>query len=147
MIFVGSLLLTVGLVSAVHTVRFLRRSIAAPGTVVRLKTGHHTDDGSPDYAPVFSFTASNGQRYVLESNNYSRPPEFSVGQNVKVLYESDLPEHARVDTNWQIWAIEEVLFLVGGLFVAFGLGFLKFLGWRDRRRLSQMASDPAFVPR
>jgi hypothetical protein len=147
MVFVGSFLLIAGLVSAVHTVRFLRRSAAAAGTVVRFKTGHHAENGAPDYAPVFSYTASNGQSYVLESHNYSGPPEFSIGQNVRVLYERAHPEHAKIDTYWQIWAIEDVSGLVGGLFVASGLGLLQLLAWRNRRRLSELTAGHVFVPR
>jgi len=141
----GCCLLVAGLVSAIDTARFLRRSTSAAGTIVRMRIGHHSDTGSADYAPVFSFTASNGRGYSVESHNFSNPPEFSVGQNIKVLYDRDHPEHARIDTHWQIWAIEEVLGLVGGLFVASGVAFLIYLRRRDRRRLSEAVAGVTSV--
>jgi len=134
---VGVGLLAGSLVSAIHTSAFMRRSMTAQGTVLHLNPKPNSDNDGTVYAPVFSFTAIDGQSYTLSSNNYSSPPEFSEGQTVKVLYERGSPSEARIDSVWQLWATEVVLGVIGSLFAAFSVGFLTFLRWRDQQALAR----------
>jgi hypothetical protein len=71
----------------------------------------------------------------VASNNFSSPAEFTVGQDVTVLYERDRPEEARIDSFYQVWGMAEVLGIIGGVFVALGIGFLRYLDWRNRRKM------------
>ena len=94
---------------------FVHRSLASQGTVLRLRSKPNSDNDATVYAPVFTFNAIDGQSYTVASNNYSDPPEFSAGQSVKVLYERASPQEARIDSLWQVWAMEIVLGAIGGI--------------------------------
>jgi hypothetical protein len=130
---VGCCLLALALVSAGQTEMFLRRSVTAAGTVVSMRAKE--DDDSNSSAPTLSFKSSDGHGYTVASNNFSSPAEFTVGQDVTVLYERDRPEEARIDSFYQVWGMAEVLGIIGGVFVALGIGFLRYLDWRNRRKM------------
>jgi hypothetical protein len=126
----GWLLLLIGLPTLIfalvfftRTEIFLHRSISAEGTVARLVADR---DETIHYAPVFTFTTRNGRSMTVESHTYSAPPEFSVGQKVRVLYEEDHPERARIVSHWQVHAAEEVCALIGLCFSGAGFGLLVY---------------------
>jgi hypothetical protein len=130
---VGCFLLALALVSAAQSELFLRRSVTAAGTVISMRAKE--DDDSNSSAPTFSFKSCDGPSYTVASNNFSSPAEFTAGQAVTVLYERDRPEEARINSFYQVWGMAEVLGIIGGVFVALGTGFLKYLDWRNRRKM------------
>jgi hypothetical protein len=111
------------LVFFARTEIFLHRSVSAEGAVTRLVADR---DETIHYAPVFTFATRSGRSMTVESHNYSAPPEFSVGEKVRVLYEEDHPERARIASHWQVHAAEEVCALIGLCFTGIGLGFLMY---------------------
>lgn len=132
--------LAVGLGFAVYTGIFLSRSISAPGRVVRLEPRTNPDDGSVNYLPVFTFTASNGHAYTIAASVASDPPEFEEGQEIRVLYLRSNPQSARVATPRQLWFVTLVLSGLGIFFSVLGYLLFRWERKRMQRRLGVSAS-------
>jgi Protein of unknown function (DUF3592) len=116
---------------------FLHRSIASEGTVIRLVADH---DETVHYAPVFAYTARDGQKFVVQSNITSAPPEFSVGQKVPILYDSVHPERVRIAAHGQIHGLEETFGLIGAVFAGIGFGSLLYQRRRKRQTTASMVA-------
>jgi hypothetical protein len=117
----GPVILTIDAVVFVRTSLFVHSAARTEGTVVGLtefhdRTGRRRNTGRPSYAPVFRFTANDGETYTVVSNTYSSTARFAIGQQVMVLYEKGHPEHAKIDAFLQLWLPEMVLTIVGGAF-------------------------------
>jgi hypothetical protein len=127
---IGPCLLAFSVVSFFRTRNFLFHSAEVNGKVTRLEPSKNADRvASYDYAPVFSFTAANGKQYTVISNIASNPPDFSVGESVRVRYDPANPQTARIHTFLQTWGSVVISGTVGAGFVAFGcwrLGLLQF---------------------
>lgn len=129
-VFLSLPLLISSLVMFIRTELFLHRSISAEGNVIRLVADR---DETVHYAPVFTYTAHDGQTFAVQSNTYSAPSEFRVGQKVPVLYEKDHPEQARIATHQQVHSLELVFGSVGLFFAGIGFGSLLYQRKRNRR--------------
>jgi hypothetical protein len=116
-IFVGAgpFVLLLGLISVVRTTVFILTSTATEGEVIALKVVPGKR-GSKSYAPIFRFTADDGQIYTVTSKNSTNPPSFAFGERVKVLFEKEHPEGAKIDTFLQLWMFPMVAGIVGGAF-------------------------------
>ena len=118
----GPAILLIDAISFVRTALFVHAAARTQGTIIGLseyyerRTGRTRTSGTPSYAPVFRFTADDGQTYIVASNMFNNPPHFTIGQQVTVLYEKGLPTHANVDTFLQLWMPQLVLTIVGGGF-------------------------------
>jgi hypothetical protein len=126
---VGARALVFSPICFVRTSSFIRRSVEVGGEVIRLE--HSTDKGTTSYesyAPVFSFTASNGEKYAVTSEISSSPADLSIGEPVRVIYDPNDPRSARIHTFFQTWGTVFVSGLIGMGFVAFGcwrLGYFR----------------------
>src|SRR5690349_19968139 len=116
-------------------VQLLERSLSTNGVVVSETPVHSSDDGSSSLAPVFSFPAANGQTYTITSNVSTNPPDDSVAQRVKVLYENSIPAVASLDYFWQLWTATTISSILGLIASATRLALLKIA----RRRSLQLA--------
>ena len=130
MVALGAPALVGALVFLIRTELFLHRSIVTDGTVIRLLADQ---DETVHYAPVFAFTTEGGRAVEIQSTSYSAPPEFGVGQKVRVLYEKDRPEQARIATHWQVHGAEDILGAMGLGFAGIGIGSLIYQRRRNRR--------------
>jgi hypothetical protein len=99
--FAVPILLVVGiglLVLGVHLYRttniFLAKALPATGRIVDLAANHSSD--STTYAPVVEFQVD-GHRYKFKDSISSNPPSYRTGEIVKVLYDPDRPQSARID--------------------------------------------------
>jgi len=137
MVFLSSPLLISSLVIFVRTELFLHRSISAGGNVIRLVADHGE---TVHYAPVFEYTAQDGRAFTIQSTAYSAPPEFGVGEKVRVLYDKDHPESARIATR-QVHGLEEGFGTVGLFFAGIGFGSLLYQRRRNRRASSSMVAS------
>jgi hypothetical protein len=77
---------------------FYKRSHVTTGTVVAMKAGEYDSA-----APVFTFKEGDGVELRKESEFYSSPAEFSVGQKISIRFLPGDPDSARPDTFWNIW--------------------------------------------
>jgi hypothetical protein len=113
-------------ISFFRTRSFLLRSVEVDGEVVRLERSKDRDRYGYTYAPVFAFTAADGKSYTVTSDAGSSPPGFAEGESVKVRYEPENPENARIHTLFQTWG--------AALMGAFGGVFCLIWGWLVLRR-------------
>ena len=115
----GLVLILIGLGLALHTLSFLHHAERANGKVITLR--QKVDDDGVTFAPTFNFVAVSGQSYTVDSNSYSRPAGFEEGEAVSVLYLQSAPETARIDSFWQVWAMETICVALGSFFVLVAL--------------------------
>ncbi len=114
---VGLLFLGRALFGALSTESLLRESIAVDGRIVAMEQMHRVRRSGLTYAPVFRFTLENGQPFTVESKVHSNPPEFKVGEVVKVYYKRDHPEWAVINSLGQLWMGDVALAFVGAVFI------------------------------
>jgi hypothetical protein len=108
----GTCCLVLSAIFAIARAFFIRNAIEATGSVVRLEERFNADTQSVEYAPVFGFVAKDGRSYTIPSQIATSPPEFVVGDTVRVLYPRNNPQKARIASFWQFWFLPVVLALV-----------------------------------
>lgn len=139
----GPGLLAVAFGFATCTGWLLHRGTPANATVVSMKPMQDGDGSSINYAPVFTFTAGDGQSYTVASDTGTNPPGFSVGQHVSVLYERNLPGRARIASFAQLWLFPVVFGVLGAMTSAVGYFLLRY----ERRRNPQFTLLPSWALR
>ena len=122
----GCAVLLGALISLVHTWRFTRVAQRAVGEVVAMRGTTDTENGGISYAPTFRFQDAGGSQHTVSSTLYSSPPEFQLGDRVQVLYRSDDPGVARIDSYWQVWGLASVLGILGAVTSVGGLAVLNW---------------------
>jgi len=130
----GPLVLLLGLISAVRTGIFLATSLATDGDVIDLQPVRGSRGGY-SYAPVFRFTADDGQIYIVTSKTSTRPAAFGRGERVKVLFDKGHPESAKIATFLQLWMFPMVAGVVGGAF-----SLITFAVLRRKRKAAAAAA-------
>jgi hypothetical protein len=118
-LFAGLCALVYSLVSIVQTRSFLRRCAGVTGEVIRLERSRSGGEFGYDYAPVFSFTAADGNTFTVTSDVSSSPPGFRVGDSVRVRYDPADPQNARIHSFFQTWGSAVI-------FGAIGVGFFGY---------------------
>jgi len=109
---IGGAFLLVVLFLVANGLNFKRHASMATGTVIRQES-----TGRQGFKPTIRFTTAAGQSIEFASSVSSSPPEFEVGQTVRVLYLPDDPaDSAKVDSIVSFW-------FVPGLFGLFALTF------------------------
>ena len=105
------------------------------GSVVTIEKKTLTTVGSNDrpygklfFYPKIEFVATDKKKYEFTAKVPSHFPEYSVGQQVKVIYSENDPNNVRLarTKGWSIWkfmVVPSLIFLVAFLF---GLGLLIF---------------------
>jgi hypothetical protein len=108
-----------------RTRTFLGKSAEAIGEVVALEEEPATEPGDPcTYRPVVSFPIDSTRRVRFKSMAHSNPPEYEVGESVRVLYDPDRPGEARIRSFTSLWLPPTVLGGLGLIFTALGVGLL-----------------------
>jgi hypothetical protein len=121
---IGPCALVYSVVAFVRTRGFIRRSVEVTGEVIRLeRTSSGGRNSFMDYAPVFSFTALDGSAHTVTSDVSSSPPDFGVGESVRVRYDPANPQSAKIHSFFQTWGAAVISGLVGAGFVAVGWKF------------------------
>ena len=100
---IGSILLLVGLGSAIKTKIFIQHASEADGVVVLMIERSGGSGGGHSYAPSFMFHDTSGTLHTVQSKLSSSAPEFKVGDKIKVLFEPGAPDTAAINTFWQLW--------------------------------------------
>jgi hypothetical protein len=117
--FVGLLsspFLGIGLYEAYETRKQLNAFTHTTGTVVdnSYSTSNHDGTLSGAYYPVVEFTDTNGTLVRFMEGVGSLPPDYTVGDQVAVVYDHLNPKDARIYTWKRIW-FAPTLFIVVGL--------------------------------
>jgi len=120
--FVGVILLGIAYFLWMRTKAFMATARPVKGTVISMLT-----DSEGASAPVFKFTASNGDVIEKRDTMYSTPPAHKVGDIVDILYDPNDPQNARVAKSSSLYFAPILLAVMG---VAFMGGAAVWLGLR-----------------
>src|SRR5688572_18184613 len=81
-----------------NTKQFISSARQVQGTVIRMVT-----DIEGASAPVFKFTAHNGDVIEVQDKIYTTPAGYEVGQTVQILYDPQYPDQARVNKSGNLY--------------------------------------------
>jgi hypothetical protein len=116
---IGVVILIVGAVMFVRTVRFVAEAEHATGTVVDLS--RRSDSEGTVFYPVVRFVTANAEPIEFVSSSGSSPASESPGDRVEVLYDPDDPCGAQLSGIFHVWLGPAVLAMVGAGFCRFSL--------------------------
>ncbi|MEO1171377.1 MAG: DUF3592 domain-containing protein [Myxococcota bacterium] len=86
----------------------------------------------------------NDEPFVAEGSVSSKPPAYSVGEQVEVLYLPDDPSDARIDSFLENWFVTTLLGILGTVFTAAGFGvFFLGGGFNTKRGRARSPQPPA----
>ncbi len=114
--FVGLILLGIAFFLWTRRREFVASARAARATVVRL-----VSDSEGAVAPVFKFTATNGDVIEKHDGMYSNPPQYEVGHVVDILYDPSHPQGARIAKTTSLYFAPILLTVLGVIFMGTGL--------------------------
>ncbi|HSK65561.1 MAG TPA: DUF3592 domain-containing protein [Anaerolineales bacterium] len=120
--FIGLILLGIAFFLWTRTREFVAGARSAKATVVRL-----VSDSEGAVAPVFKFTASNGDVIEKHDGMYSNPPAYDVGHVVDILYDPSHPQSARIARTTSLYFAPILLAVLGVIFGGTGLVWLVLL--------------------
>lgn len=110
--FVGLLLMAIAFFLWTRTRAFVSTARSVKGTVIRL-----VSDSEGAYAPIFRFTASNGDIVEKQETTYSNPPSHKVGDVIDILYDPNHPQSARVAKTSNLYFAPILLTVMGIIFI------------------------------
>lgn len=128
-IFVGLLFFVIGigiLIGGIVSILKKRRQIANSLSADGLVTAFATEMGRSGYLyyPLVQFKIPSGHTISFQSSVGSSPAGYSVGQQVKVLYDPRNPQEAEIDNLSSLWLVPGCMlamglaFTIGGLFLS-----------------------------
>ena len=133
-VFVGLLFFAIGivvLISGIVTVVRSRRQIANSLSATGIVTALNTEMGIRGYLyyPLVQFKIASGQTMSFQSKVGRSPAGYSVGQQVKVLYDAGNPQQAEIDSMSSQWFVPGCMITMGLMFTIGGwlLSVLMFL--------------------
>ncbi|MDQ2975255.1 MAG: DUF3592 domain-containing protein [Acidobacteriota bacterium] len=119
---IGIVILISGIVSIFKTRSRIANSLSADGLVTAFATG--MGKSGYLYYPLVQFKIPAGQVISFQSSVGSSRAGYTVGQQVKVLYDARNPQEAEIDDLSSLWLVPGCMlamglaFTIGGLFLA-----------------------------
>ncbi len=143
---IGAVNLVIVLFFTIGNLNFISQAATAEGEVIRLN-----GKNSEVYNSVIRFTTSNGQVIQFTNSVGSNPPEFQIGQKVKVYYNLDNPAGSAVPDSFLSFWFRPLLFglftlIFGGIGSGFYLAYyfaqqkMKWLQRNGQRVTAQIVS-------
>jgi len=99
--------------AATYSAFLLTTGNRTTGVVIELRGKH--DDGTELFAPTFRFVDGVGVTNIIDSNTYSSPTHYRVGERIPVVYRRSDPTTARINSFTENWMATIVLTTLGGL--------------------------------
>jgi hypothetical protein len=121
----GSGCLLYASVLLVKNILFLKNSASATGTVIDFH--RHRGNKFTTYAPIVTFTTSDGRSFKFRSQVGGDENDYSIGQQVTVLYMPADPMNAEIKAFSPLWFPVMALTVIGLFFVAFSGGMMALL--------------------
>ena len=118
------------------TQSFLVNAIPAEGTVVKIDTFTRPNQRDTQYEARIQFFTESGE--PIEMRSTSGIPEYTVGDNVKILYETDRPYLAIPDEYFAKWGNSLISGALGVLLLLAGVSFYR----RASSRTVSLESSP-----
>lgn len=120
-----------------NTSRFIANATEAEGKVIAFERSRSSSSSgassSTTYRPVVEFTTATGKKIEFTSSVGSSPPSHQVGESVTVLYNPADPYSARIKSFFQLWFGFLIVFFLGLVFAAIGVGMI-FVRSRGKKR-------------
>jgi len=127
-------LLAIAAGSTAQRARLVITGSRAEAIVVAKRQSPQTQDGVHLYAPVVRFTAGDGRTYVVTSDMSGPESKYQFGQHLRVLYQPDHPDGARMDAFAPLWTLPLVAGIVGTAFSI--IPAFVIARWRWQRRVA-----------
>lgn len=125
-IFVGLLLFVIGIVVLISSIvsilkkhRQIADSLAATGLVTAFATGMGRSGYL--YYPLVEFKIPSGETISFQSSVGNSRAMYSVGQQVKVLYDARNPREAEIDALTSLWLVPGCMLAMGSVLTILGL--------------------------
>jgi hypothetical protein len=128
---IGLLVLAIAVYLTWSTHAWLGRSLQASGVVVENVRMQDRQTGNLMFAPLIRFQTADGRTIEFQSSLRTNPPSYSPGQSVTVLYDPAKPVSAEIANLFSIWFAPMVLWFLGTVFTAVGIGVAVY-----RRRIA-----------
>lgn len=100
---IGGLLVLIGVFLFIRTRISIGKSQKAKGKVIQLV--YIPGENGGGYAPMYQFRTVDGKRIEILDELSTNPPQFQVGQEIDVLYESRNPEKARINKSLYLYSV------------------------------------------
>ncbi len=120
----GPILGVLAIAFALHTSHFIHRATHTKGSVTAL-TAQTDQYNNLTYAPTFTFKTPAGETITKRSGTGSKPPTFTTGQQVPVLFDPNYPQDARIDTRVQLWTLPIAFGILSMVFTPIGILLLR----------------------
>jgi len=126
------ILLALASTLAFKRVVFVHDALRTDGTIINIRCPNQSTRHGYQCLPIFRFTATDGQIYIVESPTGGNFSDFKIGEPVKVLYPKDQPHTARIDSFAHLWATPLIFAALGASIGIFPL-MISRARWRQRR--------------
>ena len=113
--FVGLVLIGIAYFLWLRTKEFIAQARPVKGTVIGM-----VSDSEGAFAPVFKFTASNGDVIEKQETVYSKPASHKVGEIIDILYDQNNPQAARIAKTSSLYFTPVLLAVMGIIFIGSG---------------------------
>jgi hypothetical protein len=125
-VFVGLLFFAIGigvLIGGIVAIVKRRRQIANSLSATGVVSAFATEMGRRGnlYYPLVRFKVASGQPMSFQSGVGSSPAGYSVGQQVKVLYDAGNPQQAEIDSMSSQWFVPGCMITMGVMFTIVGV--------------------------
>ena len=102
------------------TSEFLTKAKAVNGKVIELVALSSINNNSMTYSPVFQFTDQSGKTHTIQSASSSNPPSYEVGEEVKIFFNPENPNEAKLNEIFDLWGASIILGIValGSMFLS-----------------------------
>ncbi len=137
---VGLLLLGVALLLVTSTNSFLATAVEADGVVVEFSASTASNSVFQKRKPVVEFMATNGEKIESTASLATNPPRYTLGEQVRVLYDAAEPRNFKIDDFLSLWGAATILGALGAAFFLVGGGML-LSGVLTRRRDTYLRSN------
>ncbi len=115
----GIIFITFGTKFYLAMSQFKKTSITATGKVIDMTT-NKSKTGGLVYSPVVIFTTEKGEQIKYSAQRY-RNEKYTIGDDIKVLYNKDNPNQAYLDTKASIFGGAYFLLLAGIACIVFSV--------------------------
>ncbi|GAA6621758.1 DUF3592 domain-containing protein [Scytonema sp. NUACC26] len=115
---IGLLVTTIGITTGFSNYCFVKKAISTQGTVIN--NLHDLAKSSDSYYPLVKFITRTGETVVFESKVGSSVPEYKKGEQIEILYYSQKPDAAMINTWIQLWFFPIIFSVTGSLAMFFG---------------------------
>lgn len=136
----GIAALTGGLSWGVKRLQLMQSGVTTTATVVDLEKSVSKDsDGhsSVSYYPIVKFIADDGKEYQAKGSTGGSHSEYSIGQQVEIIYSPENPYEAQLTDFVQFWLGPVVLTIAGIVMATLGIGSFFIVGGAMRANLRE----------